>query len=99
MNKRKVGTTLGILSIFPVIISIIFFFTTRGPNADIYAMINIFTVLSLLGIALSILSFIYVWLSKEQKKHSLMGSVGLIANSLVLVYAFFLLLAMGIGEP
>lgn len=99
MNKRKIGTTLGILSIFPVIISIIFFFTTRGPNADIYAMINIFTILSLLGIVLSILSFVYLWLSKESKRHLLIGSLGLIANSLVLVYGFFLLLAMGIGEP
>ena len=99
MNKPKVGTTLGILSILPVIISIIFFFIERGPNADIYAAITIFSVLSIIGILLSILSIILLWMSKEHKSKVLIGLVGVIANLFVLVFAFFLLLAMGIGEP
>ncbi|MBD3108414.1 hypothetical protein IEO70_08550 [Bacillus sp. AGMB 02131] len=99
MNKPKVGTTLGILSILPLIISINFFFIERGPNADIYAIITIFSVLSIIGILLSILSIIYLWMSKEHKSKLLIGLVGLIANLLVLVFTFFLLLAMGIGEP
>lgn len=99
MNKRKVGTTLGILSILPVIISIIFFFIERGPNADIYAIITIFNFLSIIGILLSILSIIFLRMSQEHKSKLLIGLVGLIANLLVLVFAFFLLLATGIGEP
>lgn len=99
MNKLKVGTILGILSILPVIISIIFFFIERGPNADIYAIITIFSVLSIIGILLSLLSIIFLWKSKEHKSKLLIGSVGLIVNLLVLIYTFFLILAMGISEP
>ena len=95
MNKSKVGTTLGFLSVLSVIVSIIFFYTVRGPNADIYTGITIFSVLSIIGIILAVIS---LWMSKGRIRKLLIGTVGLIANIAVLVFAFLLLLAMGIGE-
>ncbi len=95
MNKSKVGTTLGVLSILPVIASAIFFYTERGPNADAYLIIDISSVLSIIGIILAVIS---LWISKGRISKLLIGSVGLIANLVVLVLAFLLLLAMGIGE-
>ena len=95
MNKSKVGTTLGFLSVLSVIVSIIFFYTVRGPNADIYFGITIFSVLSIIGIILAVIS---LWMSKGRIRKLLIGMVGLIANIAVLVFAFLLLLAMGIGE-
>ena len=95
LNKSKVGTILGILSILPVIVSIIFFYTERGPNADIYLGITIYSVLSIIGIILAAISS---WMSKGRISKLLIGLIGLIANLAVLVFAFLLLLAMGIGE-
>ena len=95
MNKSKVGTTLGFLSVLSVIISIIFFYIVRGPNADIYFGITVFSVLSIIGIILAVIS---LWMSKGRIRKLLIGTVGLIANIAVLVFAFLLLLAMGIGE-
>ena len=95
MDKSKAGIVLGILSILPVIVSIIFFYTQRGQNADIYLGITIFSVLSIIGIILAAIS---LWMSKRRISKLLIGLVGLIANLAVLVIAFLLLLAMGIGE-
>ena len=95
LNKSKVGTILGFLSILPAIVSIIFFYTERGPKADIYLIINTFSVLGIIGIILAAIS---LWMSKGRISKLLIGLVGLIANSAVLVVAFLLLLAMGIGE-
>ena len=95
LNESKVGTILGILSILPVIVSIIFFYTERGPNADIYLGITIFSILSIIGIILAAISS---WMSKGRISKLLIGLIGLIANLAVLVFAFLLLLAMGIGE-
>lgn len=95
MDKSKVGATLGFLSILPVIVSTIFFYTERGPNADIYLIINIFSVLSIIGIILAVIS---LRMSKGRIIKLLIGLVGLVANLAVLVVAFLLLLAMGIGE-
>lgn len=95
MNKSKVETTLGGLSILSVIVSIIFFYTVRGPNSNIYFGITIFSVLSIIGIILAVMS---LWMSKGRISKLLIGLVGLIANLAVLAFAFLLLLAMGIGE-
>ena len=95
LDKSKLGTALGIVSILSVIVSTIFFYTERGPNADIYFAITIFSVLSVTGIILGVVS---LWMGKGQISKLLIGSVGVIANVAVLVVAFLLLLAMGISE-
>ena len=95
MNKSKLGTILGVSSILSVIVSIIFFYSVRGPNSDIYLGITVFSVLSIIGIILAVIS---LWMSKGRISKVLIGTVGLIANIAVLVFAFLLLLAMGIGE-
>ncbi|MBD8031966.1 hypothetical protein H9632_02715 [Solibacillus sp. Sa1YVA6] len=95
LNKSKVTTILGILSILPVIVSIIFFYTERGPNADIYLLITIYSILSIIGIILAVISS---WMSKGRISKLLIGLIGLIANLAVLFFAFLLLLAMGISE-
>ena len=92
MDKRKVGNILGITSILSVIISIIVFYAQRGPNADIYFIIIIFGVLSIIGILFAIFSW-------KMSKRLILLIVGLIGNVFVLAAAFLLLLAMGISEP
>ncbi|GEC83324.1 hypothetical protein [Lysinibacillus sphaericus] len=84
MNKN----ILGVLSVLTVAISIIFFFIIRGPNANLTLGINVFTVLSVLGIIFAILS----------KKLSFIIT-GILLNGAVLVFVYFLLLAVGISEP
>lgn len=88
---RKAGRIVGLLSLLPVLISIITFFIMRGPNVDVYLMIIIHSILSFVGIVLAIISLV--------KNQILLFFLGLLGNGLVLVFAFFLLLAMGIGEP
>ncbi|WP_245628140.1 hypothetical protein [Shouchella shacheensis] len=93
MDKRKiVGRVLDAASITTVLISILVFYTLRGPNADIYVGITIFSILSILGILFAIIS----WL---MSKRLILLIIGLLGNGFVLAYAYFLLLAMGIGEP
>lgn len=92
MDKQKLGNVLGISSLLPVMISVIIFYTQRGPNIDIYFIINLYSILSVIGIVLAILSW---WLSKRL----IPLFIGLIGNVFVLGVAFFLLLAMGISEP
>ncbi|MEI3606080.1 hypothetical protein SPD48_10285 [Pseudogracilibacillus sp. SE30717A] len=75
-----------------VIISIILFYIERGPNADIYFIIIAFSILSVIGVLFAIISW-------KMSKHLIFLIVGLIGNGLVLVIAYFLLLAMGISEP
>ncbi|WP_404456861.1 hypothetical protein LG329_19610 (plasmid) [Virgibacillus necropolis] len=87
MNKRT-KNVLGFLSILSVIISVIFFFITRGPNANLTLIISVFTFLSVLGIIFAILS-----------KKLWFVITGIILNGGVLVVAYFLLLAVGISEP
>lgn len=94
MDKSKAGKVLGILSIMPIIVSIIFFYIQRGPNADIYLGITIFSILSIVGIILAVISSVI----SKRRLNKLIGLIGLIANLAVLVIAFLLLLAMGIGE-
>ncbi|MFD1172814.1 hypothetical protein [Oceanobacillus picturae] len=85
MNKKDV---LGTLSILTVLISIIFFLIIRGPNANLTLGISVFTILSVLGIIFAIAS-----------KKLWFIITGIILNGAVLVFAYFLLLAMGISEP
>ncbi|WP_075617911.1 hypothetical protein [Paenisporosarcina indica] len=92
MEKRKVGYILGVTSILPVIISIIVYYAQRGPNSDIYFIINIFGILSFIGIIFAIFSW-------KMSKQLILLIVGLIGNVFVLTVAFLLLLAMGISEP
>jgi len=79
---------LGVLSVLTVAISIIFFFIIRGPNANLTLGINVFTVLSVLGIIFAILS-----------KKLWFIITGILLNGAVLVFVYFLLLAVGISEP
>lgn len=93
MNKsKKAGFTFGVLSALTAILSFILFLITRGPNADISFMILIFSILSILGILLAVLSW---FLSKRL----VFPMIGLLGNGVVLIFTFFLLLAMGISEP
>ncbi|QDQ02829.1 hypothetical protein FOH38_21590 [Lysinibacillus fusiformis] len=91
LDKKIVGDISGVISILSVIISIIIFYVERGPNAAIYFIINIYDVLSILGILFAIFS----WL---MSKRLLLLIFGLLGNVLVLAAAFLLLLAMGISE-
>ncbi|MGE7951807.1 hypothetical protein [Lysinibacillus xylanilyticus] len=92
MNKRKVGDILGFISILLVIVSIVVFYIQRGPNVDIYFLINTYGILSILGILFAIFS----WL---MSKKLIVTIIGLIGNGIILAFAYLLLLAMGIGEP
>ncbi len=92
LHKRKAGDILGFTSILTVITSIIFFYIQRGPNADIYFGITIFSILSIVGI----LSAIFSWL---MSKRLILLMIALLGNGFVLIFTFFLLLAMGISEP
>lgn len=84
-NKRNI---LGVLSILTVIISILFLFIIRGPNANLTLGISVFTILSVLGIIFAITS-----------KKLWFVITGIILNGAVLVISYFLLLAVGISEP
>lgn len=92
MTKKKAGTLLGVTSILPVIISVIVFYILRGPDVDLHFIITVYSVLSVAGILLAILS----WL---MAKRWVLLFIGLIGNGFVLVIAYFLQLALGISEP
>ncbi|KZD35485.1 hypothetical protein B4082_2476 [Bacillus cereus] len=66
--------------------SICSFFILRGPNANLTLVISILGILSLLGIIFAIAS-----------KNWLFAIVGTVLNGIILVVAYFLLLAKGIG--
>lgn len=85
MKKKNI---LGCLSILTVLLSVIFFFIVRGPNANLTLGVSVFTALSILGIIFAITS-----------KKSRFIITGIILNGVVLVAAFFLLIAMGVSEP
>jgi hypothetical protein len=88
LSRKKSKNILGVLSLFTVAISIIFFFIIRGPNAELTLGISVFTVLSVLGIIFAILS---------KKRWFII--TGILLNGAVLVFVYFLLLALGISEP
>ncbi|WP_079529526.1 hypothetical protein [Halobacillus hunanensis] len=84
MNKN----TLGILSLLTVAISVIFFFIIRGTNANLTLGISVFTVLSVLGVIFALLS-----------KKLWFIIAGILLNGALIVFAYLLLLAVGISEP
>ncbi|GAJ40473.1 hypothetical protein [Saccharococcus caldoxylosilyticus] len=92
LDKKKVGNILGVASLLPVIISIIIFYTERGPNADIYFVITIYGILSIIGILFAAFSCLMT-------KRFFLLIISLIGNGAVLAVAFLLLLAMGLSEP
>ncbi|HLQ97527.1 MAG TPA: hypothetical protein VK135_02435 [Candidatus Dormibacteraeota bacterium] len=67
--------------------NIIFFFLLRGPRASLLLGMTSFTVLSILGIIFAV---------NSKKKGFIV--LGIILNGLVLVFACFLLLAIGISD-
>ncbi|WP_042478250.1 hypothetical protein [Bacillus ndiopicus] len=95
LTKSKTSIVAGVASVLTAILSVLFFFYTRGPNADVYFAIKIFSILSTLGIIFSVLSMV---ISKRQIGPILLGILGLLTNLVVLVFTFLLLLAMGISE-
>nr|WP_124010642.1 hypothetical protein [Salinicoccus roseus] len=68
------------------VISILFLLITRGPNTSLISIIIVFTVFSVLGIIFAIIS-----------KNLWFIIIGIILNGTILVYAFFLFVALGIG--
>lgn len=92
LNKGKVGNVLGGTSIVFAAISVIIFYSLRGPNTNINLHITIYTILSILGI-------IFAFFSTFTTKYRIIALIGLLANLFILICAFLLQLAMGIGEP
>ncbi len=78
----------GMLSILMAVISVMIFFILRGPIASLSVVIIIFTVLSIVGIVFAVMS-----------KKWIAAIAGILLNGGVLVFAYFLLLALGIGGP
>ncbi|MED3803484.1 hypothetical protein P4562_16275 [Lysinibacillus xylanilyticus] len=75
----------------PVIISIIDVYVRKRPISNVYWDITIYSVLSIIGIALAIGS----WVTKRRKIPLI---IGLLANIFVLACTFLLLFAMGMSE-
>ncbi|MEH7113564.1 hypothetical protein V7124_14415 [Neobacillus niacini] len=76
----------GVLSILMALISIITFFIVRGPNANLSLAIILLGSFSLLGIIFAVIS-----------KRWLSSIIGVLANGMVLVFVYLLLLAKGIA--
>ncbi|MCM2676857.1 hypothetical protein [Alkalicoccobacillus plakortidis] len=92
MTKQKVGRASGIVSLICIAVSVIYFFFSRGPEADVYLMIAVGGISSIAGLILAIVSAFLM-------KRYVYLIVGLLGNGTILVFSFFLLLAMGISEP
>lgn len=89
MNEKQRKNLYGVLSILTVVISILFFYITRGPNASLTLAVIVLTALSVLGIIFAIIS--------EKLRFIIVGSI---LNGAVFVYAYFLFIAVGIsGTP
>ncbi len=85
------GTISGVISVLPLLLSIVIFYVERGPNADVYLLIYIYGILSIVGFTFAIMS----WL---MSKRLILLISGLLGNAIVLAATFLLLLAMGISE-
>lgn len=92
MNKHGVGRLCGIGSLLCIVLYVICFFVLRGPNSDVYLIISIGGILSIIGILIAIVSAIL-------SKRFVYLIIGLLGNCAVLALSYFLLLAMGISEP
>ena len=86
LNKAKVGVILGIFSMLPVIISIIYFYSVRGPNTDIFRTILVLTMLSVIGL---ITAGISSWISKRRMSKLVIGLIGIISNLAVFLRLHF----------
>jgi len=75
------------LSIWAVVVGIIFIFIINKPNINLTLVITELTLISISGIIFAILS---------KKRWFII--TGIILNGGVLVFTYFLLLAVGIGE-
>ncbi|MGE7661331.1 hypothetical protein ACQKL6_06370 [Peribacillus sp. NPDC097197] len=95
MEKFKKGIILGALSIVPVVISIMIFFATSGPNANPVPKVYFIITLSIIGIILAGTS---IRLTKQNAMRLLIGGIGVIANLFILVCILLLLFAFGMGE-
>ncbi|WP_431803569.1 hypothetical protein [Halobacillus andaensis] len=71
-----------------VALSILAFFVLRGPNANLYLIIVILSVFSVLGIVLAVLS-----------KKLVTVTLGIFLNGGLLVFTYLLLLTLGMSEP
>lgn len=78
----------GLLSLLTFGISVTAFFLMRGPDGDVYLGIIVFSVLSVMGLLFAVLSKQLLW-----------TILGIGVNLIPLIFAFLLLLAMGISEP
>lgn len=78
----------GLLSFLMAAVSFATFYIMRGPNADIYAVIKLLSIFSIIGLIFAAFSKNKWWLI-----------AGMVLNLAGLSVAFLLLLAMGISEP
>lgn len=92
MSKKSIGNFFGIVSVLTVIICAIIFFIQRGPDADAYFFIVTSVILSVTGLISAVLTLLI-------SRNITLFITGLLGNSVVLIFTFFLFLAMGIGEP
>lgn len=92
MDKKKRGSIFGVASVLTVLVSVIFFYIERGPNANFYFMTIVLSTSSIIGILFSVFS----WLLS---KHLILLIIGVLSNGAVLVFAYLLLIAMGISQP
>ena len=86
MNKG-LRSIFGALSIWTVVVSVIFLFRINRPNINLTLVITELTLLSISGIIFAILS---------KKRWFII--LGIILNGAVLALTYFLLFVVGIGE-
>ena len=86
MNKG-LKNIFGALSIWTVVVSVIFLFRISRPSVNLTLVITELTLLSISGIIFAILS---------KKRWFIIP--GIILNAAVLVLTYFLLFVVGIGE-
>lgn len=92
MTKDELGRLYGIGSLLCMVLCVIGFFMLRGPNSNVYLIIGIGAIVSLIGISLAYASWVYT-------KRFFYLIIGLLGNSAVLAFSSLLLLAMGISKP
>ncbi|RIJ66915.1 hypothetical protein D1606_05270 [Rummeliibacillus sp. POC4] len=86
LNKGKLATILGILSILSVIVS---FILLNALNTDIFFKMITFNILSTIGFILAVTSLI-MSISSRCIRLLLIGFVGITVNALALLFGFLL---------
>lgn len=76
----------GIITLLTFVIGVTSFLIARGPGASLAGIISALSLLSVIGLFAAIRS--------KQRWYMI---TGIFLNTLMLVYAFFLLLAFGLG--